>query len=149
MTTDYISNIQTPDGTHTIGGYITGGQWVWKGIYLASNISMNGNSTNTYNLDLPDDGCSYEIIGWFVTYTASSTNGTQADVYIQNVNNEFINRIITDRVRNSGTMSGGSSFRLIVPSEKSRKLKITTSNSAGISGAYLYWSWYRRIGTNG
>lgn len=142
--TDYISNING----EAIGGYITGGQWQKKGIYLASNISMNGNSTNTYAIDLPDDGCPYEIIGWLVAYTGTDTNGAQADIYIQNANDEFTNRFLTDRVRHSSRMSGGGTFRLILPSSSNRQLKLSTKNTQPIAGTYLFWSWYRRIGTN-
>lgn len=139
--TDFIDKING----YSVGGDAVNGEWIRKGTYLAGNVNLSQNNTNTYTLALPDDNYDYEIIGWIAIDSAAST-GARALAQIRNGADNFLQKVGTDYARRNYVVQGCGTFRMVIPAN-ARQLKITAEGE-NITGMYIRWSWYRRLGWN-
>lgn len=154
---NYIESITTPDGTTVpFGGKITDGQWANKRTTVVSAVQFNDSATTNHDYTvsnyLPTNNEWYEILA--STYAATgSTSGNQVNWGIfcspqplggVSQQGMYIN------TRSSSTQIGRSNQLLIGKQDSSGNLKIRIRNYGTVKTGNnnVYFSGYRRLGTN-
>lgn len=121
------------------------GQWVKLDQIIMNNVNLNGTSTLTYTLPLPNDGYDYEVL----LSGSAITGTTSGNAIVLQLSSNIVGSNIICWTTNRGTsgISARTGGNGIIPVSSSHKIFVSRGDDY-TGTASLYMRAYRRIGTN-
>lgn len=148
---NYVDKIKTLNGTQTIGGEIFDDTWVYNQKTIGTGVTIASGGTKTYSLSsyLPNDGYDYFVqLFFFLTTGSTAGDSIDAQVYSGSSASGFSRRVARCLTRTSSTQMCAGTIE--IPIEASdRAFTVKNGDGNGTGSFEIYFSGYRRIGTNG
>lgn len=148
---NYVEKVKTLNGTQTIGGEIFDDTWIYNQKTIATGLTIAAAGTKTYSLSsyLPNDGYDYLVqLHFFLTTGSTAGDSIDAQVFSGSSASSFPRRVTRTLTRTASTQISAGTIELPIKASD-RAFTVKNGDGNGTGTFEIYFSGYRRIGTNG